>query len=735
MGTNTSLLHRLKTSLILLASLFAIQNSYSQNEVEEIVVISSRTPLPLSEVVGSVSTIDLEDMDTRIVANIADIVNKTVGVSVGRSDYLGRSVNGGYSIRGLGGKRVNILLDGVRVADAYTGYGRDLVDTDLLSRVEILKGPSSALYGSDGLAGAVSYITKDPEDLAAVGESYLSLLSSYDFSSSQEKMNILAARSGERLSGIFQATKRNLNELEPHRDAKLEPNQMDGTQQSLFAKLKYDLTTNTELTLTLDSQEWDADWDLETEEGFSYFPTPIATSSSLGVDEGTRNRVSLALSSSSETIFFDSFNISLFSQGTDQKQMTSSSKSKFLSGLRSPPTAINESRDYRFNQKIQGIALNALKKISNHQIVYGYEHEEIEVERVRYKDETNLRTGAKNYNIGGELYPNKTFPDTTTTRVGFYISDRVSLTEDQTLVFGARYDSYELDPQTDSLFNNSNVLNNQLAYIDDSAVSLKLGYLYDFTDYASLFVQYAEGFRSPDYESANISFTNFAYYYGLEPNPALEAESSDGIEIGLRGDFHDLGNARWAITAFRNNYENFIESGISRTTDRGLTIYSYQNKDDVEIEGFEAELSGTISDSLNASLALIVSKGEDSNTGETILSVDPDEAIFNINWTPTSNLSVNSYLTYRGSIGGSLAPSCGRSGCEARLQLDEIFTLDTYISMDLSESLKLRFGIENITNEKFWSWPTVAGKNASDSNLDLLLEPGRSLRFSVRYEL
>ena len=144
-------------------------------------------------------------------------------------------------------------------------------------------------------------------------------------------------------------------------------------------------------------------------------------------------------------------------------------------------------------------------------------------------------------------------------------------------------------------------------------------------------MQYAEGFRSPDYEGANISFTNFAYYYGLEPNPSLKAESSDGFELGLRGNFHDLGNARWAITAFRNNYEDFIESGISRTTDRGLTIYSYQNKDDVEIEGFEAELSGSISDSLNASLALIVSKGEDSNTGETILSVGPDEAIFNIN--------------------------------------------------------------------------------------------------------
>ena len=57
----------------------------------------------------------------------------------------------------LGGNRVNVLIDGVRIPDSYVGYGRDVVDVDLVKKVEILKGPSSALYGSDGLAGAIAY--------------------------------------------------------------------------------------------------------------------------------------------------------------------------------------------------------------------------------------------------------------------------------------------------------------------------------------------------------------------------------------------------------------------------------------------------------------------------------------------------------------------------------------------------------------------------------------------------
>ena len=152
----------------------------AEDEVQEVVVISSKYPVPLEEVVGSVDAISVEDLETRMVSDMSDMLDKTIGVSVSKRNVSGRAYNDGISIRGLGGKRVNILIDGIRVAEAYTGYGRDVVDVDLLKRVEILKGPSSALYGSDGLAGAISYITKDASDLADFGESYFSVNTSYD---------------------------------------------------------------------------------------------------------------------------------------------------------------------------------------------------------------------------------------------------------------------------------------------------------------------------------------------------------------------------------------------------------------------------------------------------------------------------------------------------------------------------------------------------------------------------
>ena len=103
----------------------------AEDEVQEVVVISSKYPVPLEEVVGSVDAISVEDLETRMVSDMSDMLDKTIGVSVSKRNVSGRAYNDGISIRGLGGKRVNILIDGIRVAEAYTGYGRAVSYTHL----------------------------------------------------------------------------------------------------------------------------------------------------------------------------------------------------------------------------------------------------------------------------------------------------------------------------------------------------------------------------------------------------------------------------------------------------------------------------------------------------------------------------------------------------------------------------------------------------------------------------
>ena len=717
--------------VLILGLVISLNQILAEDDVQEVVVISSKYPVPLEEVVGSVDSISLEDLETRMVSDLGDMLDKTIGVSVSKRNVSGRAYNDGISIRGLGGKRVNILIDGIRVAEAYTGYGRDVVDVDLLKRVEILKGPSSALYGSDGLAGAVSYITKDPSDLAEFGQNYFSVNTSYDEDNEQTKVGLLAARVGESLESLIQITTRELSQVELHDDATQELDPFDGEQLSVLAKFKLSLSDSVGLTLTLDSQEFEGDYIFKSQAGMSYFPDVVSASNVLGVDDGNRDRGTLSLDFSNETSMFDNGSIRFYAQETDQKQITTRSKTYFAAG---PPTMVNAYRDYQFNQDIDGFSADFFKSINNngrlHNIVYGFEIENIEIQRPRIRYETNLMTGAVNTFLGGEYYPNKTIPDTEIERQSFFFNDRLELNEKTTIVFGARYDGYELTPTPDDLFYANAQSTNELYFIDDSEVSMKLGFLRNLSEEVSFYAQYAEGFRAPDFQSANLSFTNLAFRYAVGTSTGLQPEESEGYEFGFKG---ATDNMSWTLSFYDNDYENFIDTYIKGRSPQGITLYEYGNLDEVEIKGVEFEMNADLSDNLQASLGFSVPDG--NKNGEQLVSIDSEEAILGLVWNSNSGkLKLSGYANITAGSHDNLPPSCGRSGCNPLLALSGTTTIDVYGSYELTSNLKLRFAIRNLTDESYWNWASVQGKSSTDTNLDIFMEPGRNMSMGLKYD-
>ena len=137
-----------------------------------IVVTATRTAARAEDLPVTVSVKTDEQIADELVTDIRDLVRFEPGVSVqpqparfgAALGATGRAGNDSFNIRGIGGNRVLIQVDGVRVPDGFSfgaqASGRgDYVDLGLIKSVEILRGPSSALYGSDGLAGAVSFIS------------------------------------------------------------------------------------------------------------------------------------------------------------------------------------------------------------------------------------------------------------------------------------------------------------------------------------------------------------------------------------------------------------------------------------------------------------------------------------------------------------------------------------------------------------------------------------------------
>ena len=719
---------------------FPMVNSQdNKEEVEEIVTVSSKQPVPIDKVVGSVALISQDEIETRMVSDVSQLLENTIGVTVPKRVTSGRLRNSDVVVRGVGNNRVNIFIDGFRTGDAYQsgGYGKDLVDTELLKRVEILKGPSSSLYGSDGLAGTIAYTTKDASDFVDDSNKYLSLTLSNQNVNSQQKVTVLGAFVLNNIETLVQLSGKNMNQMKVHDDATETLNPMSGEQDSVLAKLKISLDNGSSITMTFDNQESDSDYNLLTDlgSGFSAANMQVENvSSSVGLDTSNRERVSLTYDFTGNNNFYDSGVIRLFSQSTDQRTRTSKNKAIMVMPAFGPPipsfVPTAESSDYDFNQEVSGFSAEMIKVVGRHNIVYGFESETADYSRNNDKTEVNLLTGAINKTLANTLYPHKRFPDSEVTREAIFINDRVYLNDKTTVVLGARYDSYDQDAKSDALHARNNIFGHEVKPRSDSEVSLKVGLIRDIGEDMSVFLQYAEGYRNPNFDEAYNTYTNLAQMYTIIPNPNITAETSEGFEVGLRG---SLNTTSWSLAYYKNDYKDFIAYEYLFPPVQGVLQVQYQNLGSVETDGIEFESKTMFSDNLSASFGVSLNDGKEDDG--YLESMSPDHAKIGLSWvSDTGKFRWNTISTLMESSRSNLAPVCGRSGqCSPAQQTPGRVTLDTYLSFDLSQRFNLKLGIRNLTDVKYWDYPTIAGQ--AEGTADEFLMPGRNMSLSLKFSL
>jgi outer membrane receptor protein involved in Fe transport len=147
----------------------AAQESNASLELREIVVTATRNLRNLRDVSSSVSVVDSEVIEKNSGSTVLDALKSAAGVSVldDRGSY-GSSTSNKVVIRGMGGDgiaRVIILVDGLPSVSAGSGnFEWNGINPNFVERIEILRGPSSALYGSNAMGGVVNIITKDPDE-------------------------------------------------------------------------------------------------------------------------------------------------------------------------------------------------------------------------------------------------------------------------------------------------------------------------------------------------------------------------------------------------------------------------------------------------------------------------------------------------------------------------------------------------------------------------------------------
>lgn len=127
---------------------------------DEIVVVGARAPTNREALGNAITVLDEEFIAARGALLVSDLLRTVPGVEISRSGPLGSLTQA--RLRGAEGNHTLVLIDGVPANDPLLGDEFNFAHllTDNIVRIEILKGPQSALYGSDAIGGVINIITR-----------------------------------------------------------------------------------------------------------------------------------------------------------------------------------------------------------------------------------------------------------------------------------------------------------------------------------------------------------------------------------------------------------------------------------------------------------------------------------------------------------------------------------------------------------------------------------------------
>ena len=161
----------LRILVALSASLVASPSfaSADRDALDQIIVTGSRAPISAGDIGSAVTIITRQDIDRRQVRYVSDLLRSVPGFSVSHTGVVGSQTQ--VRVRGSEANQVLVLIDGVRANDPATGdeFRWEYLATANIERIEIVRGPQSALWGSDAIGGVVHIITKSGQDAPGVG--------------------------------------------------------------------------------------------------------------------------------------------------------------------------------------------------------------------------------------------------------------------------------------------------------------------------------------------------------------------------------------------------------------------------------------------------------------------------------------------------------------------------------------------------------------------------------------
>ncbi|QDL54195.1 TonB-dependent hemoglobin/transferrin/lactoferrin family receptor [Rhodoferax aquaticus] len=696
--------------------------------LKEVVVSGSRSEQDKDELPITMEVKDRKAIEAEQIRDIRDVARDMPNVSVKRSPTRntlaqvaeGRDGNAGFNVRGLDGNRVLLLVDGMRTPLSYTfggnSFGRDYFDLGLVERVELVKGPAASLYGSDGLAGVVNMITREPASMLKDGASFGGT-ASLGYSSDDAGTTAGVALAGKATDTVQWLVAANVNNASAMSNMgrndvangdRTVPNPQTDKTESVMGKLVFQPRAGSKHSITAEHVAKRSDVDVMTARA----KPPILASTVIGLKTAItqqRDRLTFESRERVDTAFADSVQGALSYQASKSQDYSYEDRN----------TTADRIRDLSYEEKAWQFGLRAEKLlpqvgVGSHKLSYGVDGVSTQIE--------SMLTGVTP--APGDSLPVKRFPDTRESSSAVYVHDEW-LVGDWTITPGIRFDSYSLKAEQAGFQSTATSLSG-------NAVSPKLGALYRANADWSMYGSYAAGFKAPNAFQVNNFFENALQGYKTIPNPDLKPERSQNFELGLRG---RLGHVDLDVAVFESRYTDLIEDR-KQVSATGVTprVFQSVNINRAQISGFEIKgnwMLGTVGSGIvSTQWAYGQSRGTNSDTGAPINSIDPAKLNLGLKYSSAAwdaRLSATHYAAKSASDVDNTDPGVAAN----QFVTPEAVTLDLSGQWRVRKGLRLNAAINNLTDQKVWRWSDVRGLDKSASFVDLYTQSGRNAQVTV----
>ncbi|MBE3637255.1 FepA family TonB-dependent siderophore receptor [Mangrovicoccus algicola] len=609
-----------------------------------------------------VSEITAEQIEKTPVSNdISELVRKQPGVNLtGASSSGQRGNQRQIDIRGMGPENTLILIDGVpvqsrNVVQMRRGGERDTrgdsnwVPAELIERIEVIRGPAAARYGSGAAGGVVNIITKRPEtETFSVNLRYDQPES--DMEGATKRVNVMWAKPlSDKLS--FRVTA-NYNRTEPD-DPDINDAATSGctsTGDDCDSAAGSEGVINRDATFLLSwepvgGQEYDFEFGISEQDniyaGDTLLSNSTDTTTALADDEETTNKMlrrTFKLTHRGEYDFGDTMSYFQWEHTRDKRLSEGSAgggegaiNSESEWGIR-VMNNITAKTEWTMPMSLAG--RDASTTVG------------AEIRHERMDDPVSIATNEISVDFGD-------YPQTAAERdrhlqqtmAGLYVESNILATDRLTVIPALRYDWADtFGHAVSGGLNASYALSGSWTLKGGAAQAFKAPNIYQLNEgYA--YVTSGNGCPYPYHRNGPC------YVLG---NEDLDAETSLNTELGIA--YNGLGGLNATLTGFYNYYHDKIQSGTNQigtvtSGSRTYRLYQWENVPEAEVGGVEGSVAAPLSDVLDFSANFTwMAVSENKESGEP-LSLVPDYTInAQLNWQATDKLSMIPAVTYYGPI-------------------------------------------------------------------------------------